>query len=56
MKIVQVIPEGKNSAVAVSGVNTIFRNAQQAGLSIDYNIASAQSSKNVLIDGFNLRL
>lgn len=47
MKIVQVIPKGKNSVVAVSGVNTIFRNAKQADASNLYTKIKNRTSKTI---------
>ena len=54
-KIVQLIPKGRNSALAVSGVSTIFRMAQSHGLPLEYAVLSAQDSKMIQMDDFTLQ-
>lgn len=54
MQIIQVLPNGENSAVAVSGVSTIFKMAQSLGLSLQYSVVSAQPSKLVRVGEFSL--
>ena len=53
-KIVQVIPKGPNSILAISGVSTIFRMAQKLGLPIEYQTLSCTGTRTVQIGEFTM--
>ncbi|MBX2822961.1 MAG: helix-turn-helix domain-containing protein [Rhodothermaceae bacterium] len=54
MRFVLVIPSGENSPLAITGVSTIFNLAKRHGLSLHFQIVSAQDSKTIDCGYLNL--